>query len=399
VALTIPFCEQMKFINRFFKEPSYSFFLFGPRGTGKSTLIHSLYKEAIWVDLLKPDILRSYLAYPERLEELIEGQPHISTIVIDEIQKAPGLLTVIHSLIESKKNKRFILTGSSARKIKRMDADLLGGRAIKRMMHPFIAAELGDEFDLEKALSYGLVPLIFMSDNPEDTSRAYMSLYVHEEVQSEGLIRNVGDFSRFLEVISFSHGAILNTSNIAREAQVNRKTVENYIAILEDLLLCFKVPVFTKKALRDLKVQPKFYLFDTGVYRGLRPKGILDMPQEIAGVALEGLVAQHLRAWVDYSAGKNNLYFWQTRSGVEVDFVVYGESGFWAIEVKNTKNIRPQDLKNLSIFLKDYPASTAILLYRGEEILKRNNILCLPVETFLKNITPTCFGDTSIILN
>lgn len=378
----------MNSIKRFFIEPKTNYFLFGPRGTGKSTLVHKLHENAIWVDLLKPDVFRNYLAYPENLEELVEGQISKNTIVIDEIQKAPGLLPVIHSLIEKHKEKQFILTGSSARKIKRMDADLLGGRAIKRVMHPFMAAELKDKFDFNKALTIGLVPLTYMSADPKDTNLGYLSLYIREEVQMEGLIRKTEDFARFLEVISFSHGTIINTSNIAREAQVKRKTVENYITILEDLLLSFKLPVFMKKATRELRTQPKFYLFDTGVYQSLRPRGLLDAPEEITGIALEGLVAQHLRAWTDYTQKSHNLYYWQTRSGVEVDFIVYGEMGFWAIEVKNTKVIRPQDLKGLGIFMKDYPSAQGILLYRGKEIIKRNNVQCIPVELFLKDLAP-----------
>ncbi len=378
----------MHFIPRFFKDPGQSFFLFGPRGTGKSTLIKALYKDAIWIDLLKPDVLRSYLAYPERLGNLIEGQPSIKTIVIDEIQKAPQLLTMIHHLIEKKIGLKFILTGSSARKIKRMDADLLGGRAIKRELYPFMAAELGDQFDLKRALNRGLLPLLTASPNPEDTLTTYSALYIHEEVQTEGFIRNLGDFSRFLEAISFSHGAILNTANIARECEIKRKTVENYLNVLEDLLLCFKVPVFSKRATRMLSVHPKFYLFDAGLYQGLRPRGILDKPEEIEGAALEGLVAQHLRAWVQYTSQKHSLNFWRTRSGSEVDFVVYGTLGFWGIEVKNTTKIRPEDLKSLESFLEEYPEATGFLLYRGSELFKRNNILCVPVDMFLRNLVP-----------
>lgn len=378
----------MEFVPRFFKDSDQSFFLFGPRGTGKSTLIKSLYANAIWIDLLKPDILRSYLARPERLEELVEGQPNVKTVVIDEIQKAPQLLTMVHHLIEKQLNLKFILTGSSARKIKRMDADLLGGRALKRELHPFMASELGNRFDLDHSLNRGLLPLLAASKNPDDSLSAYSALYIHEEIQTEGLIRNLEDFSRFLEVISFSHGSILNTSNIARECEVKRKTVENYLGVLEDLLLSFKVPVFSKRAAREVSSHPKFYLFDTGLYQSLRPRGILDKPEEIGGAALEGLVAQNLRAWISYTSTKHSLSFWRTRSGVEVDFIVYGTLGFWAIEVKNSSKVRQEDTKSLKSFLEDYKEATGILLYRGKEILKKKNILCLPVELFLKELLP-----------
>lgn len=378
----------MEFIPRFFKDSDQSFFLFGPRGTGKSTLIKTLYADAIWVDLLKPDILRSFLAQPERLEELVYGQPNVKTVVIDEIQKAPQLLTMVHHLIEKKLNLKFILTGSSARKIKRMDADLLGGRAVKRELHPFMVSELGDRFDLDSSLTRGLLPLLAASKSPDDSLSAYSALYIHEEIQTEGLIRNLEDFSRFLEVISFSHGSILNTANIARECEVKRKTVENYLGVLEDLLLSFKVPVFSKRAARALSSHPKFYLFDTGLYQSLRPRGILDRPEEIGGAALEGLVAQNLRAWISYTSSKHSLSFWRTRSGVEVDFIVYGTLGFWAIEVKNSSKVRQEDIKPLKYFLEDYKEAKGILLYRGKEILKKKNILCLPVEIFLKELFP-----------
>jgi predicted AAA+ superfamily ATPase len=378
----------MKLLSRFFSPPKQSFFLFGPRGTGKSTWMREIYKDALWIDLLRPDVLRSYLAYPERLVTIIDGNPKVKIIVIDEIQKAPELLSVVHLLIAQHKDLQFILTGSSARKIKRMNADLLGGRAVKRLLQPFMASELGELFSLQNALLHGLLPVLLSAPNPDDALKAYIALYIHEEIQAEGLVRNLGNFTRFLETISFSHGSISNISNIARECAVQRKTVEGYIAILEELLLVFHLPVFTKKAKRELSAHAKFYFFDTGVFRELRPKGILDKTEEIDGLALEGLVAQHLMAWTEYTSEKHSLSFWRTRSGVEVDFIVYGQLGFWAIEVKNTSCIRSQDLKSLESFQEDYPEVKAICLYRGEEILKQKNVLCIPVEIFLKQLIP-----------
>lgn len=378
----------MKFIKRLFKEPKQSFFLFGPRGTGKSTLIQKHFHNALWIDLLRPELLRSYSARPERLREIVKGNPDKKVIVIDEIQKVPSLLAVVHGLIEEKLEKQFILTGSSSRKLKRAGADLLAGRALMRMLHPFIAAELGELFSLEKILKYGLLPLVIDSENPEDVLQAYVSLYLKEEIQAEGLVRNLDSFARFLEIISFSHASILNVTNIARECEIKRKTVENYIEILEDLLLAYRLPVFSKRAQRSLKAHPKFYFFDTGVYRILRPKGPLDRPEEIEGIALEGLIAQHLQAWNDYSSQKHEVGFWHTRSDLEVDFVIYGPLGFWAIEVKNSKRIFPKDTKPLETFLHDYPIAKGILLYRGDERLLQNNILCLPVQEFLLQLKP-----------
>jgi predicted AAA+ superfamily ATPase len=204
----------------------------------------------------------------------------------------------------------------------------------------------------------------------------------------EGFVRKIGDFARFLEIASFSHASILNISNISRECEIERKTVQGYIGILEDLLLAIKVPIFKKRIKRQVSEHPKFYLFDAGVFHALRPRGPLDRTQDIEGQSLEGLVAQHLRAWIAYGTKSYNLFFWRTRSGVEVDFVVYGEDGFWAIEVKNTRRIRPEDLRSLRSFGEDFPESQRFLLYRGTERLLRNNVLCLPCEEFLLGLRP-----------
>jgi len=379
----------MESVRRFFDPPKASFFLFGPRGTGKSTLMRELFSEALWIDLLEPDVYRTFAARPERLRERVEGRrPGEDVVVIDEIQKVPELLSAVHALIEEKPGVRFVLTGSSARKLKRSGVDLLAGRAVERHLHPFMAAELGERFRLEQALEEGMVPLVTESADPADVLKSYASLYLREEVQMERLVRRVGDFARFLEVISFSHGAVLNIANVARECEIERRTVAGYMEILGDLLLSFRLPVFTKRASRATASHPKLYLFDCGVFRSLRPKGPLDRPEEIEGAALEGLVAQHLRAWNDYRGGENQLAYWRTRSGVEVDFVVHGPDGFLAIEVKNGKTIRPADLRGLKTFHVDYPQCTPILLHRGRERLKQDGVLCLPSEEFLREVHP-----------
>ena len=375
-------------IPRSFTPPKQSFFLFGPRGTGKSTWLKQNMPDAVWVDLLESDEFRSYSAKPERLKELVLASSERKTVVIDEIQKVPELLSVVHFLIEKKLGFRFILTGSSSRKLKKTGADLLAGRVIKQTLHPFMAVELGKKFSLVSALKQGLLPLVFSAADPDAVLRTYASLYVREEVQMEGLVRNIGNFSRFLEAVSFSHGSLLNISNVARECEVERKVVEAYIAILENLLLAFRVPVFTKKAERATITHPKFYYFDAGVYRSLRPRGPLDKPEEIEGASLEGLIAQHLIAWSSYRDEKNKVYFWRTAAGSEVDFVVYGEEVFWAIEVKNTSKIRPEDLRSLRSFKSEYPQSDAFLLYRGKERLRKDNVLCIPCDEFLLNLDP-----------
>lgn len=378
----------MESIDRFLKDPKQSFFLFGPRGTGKSWWIRQRFPDALCLDLLDPEVFRIYSAKPERLRAWIEGQAKKEVIVIDEVQKIPALLDVVHQLMEEKKGWRFILTGSSARKLKREGVDLLAGRAVKKDLHPFLAAELGSHFNMEKALSCGLLPLVWGSANPEEVLNTYHSLYLREEVQLEGLVRNIGSFNRFLEAISFSHANVLNISNVARECEVERKTANGYVEILEDLLLGCRLPVFTKRAKREMAVQPKFYLFDAGVFRSLRPKGPLDKVTEMEGACLEGLVFQHLRGWVAYRGKQNNLYYWRTRSNVEVDFVCYGEDGLYALEVKNAKKIHPQDLRPLKAFQADYPESQAVLIYRGRERLKMGKILCIPGEEFLQHLHP-----------
>ncbi len=379
---------NMELQLRFFKVPSQSFFLFGPRGTGKSTWLRHELRDSLFVDLLQPETFRELSAHPERLKELMLGSPGQKTIVVDEVQRVPELLNVVHDLLTHSHQRRFILTGSSARKLRRGGVDLLAGRAVLRSLHPFMAAEITD-FRLASALQQGLLPLVLASDRPEDTLRAYASLYLEQEVKIEGWTRNVGNFARFLEAASFSHGAVLNVSNVARECQIERKTVSAYVEVLEDLLLAFRIPIFTRRARRETVSHPKFYFFDAGVYRSLRPQGPLDRPEEIDGAAFEGLVAQHLRAWIAYSERQVDLFYWRTRSGVEVDFILYGKAGFWAIEVKNTDRVRPQDLKPLQAFLMDYPQCQPIFLYRGKNRLRINDIWCLPAEVFLRELLPS----------
>jgi predicted AAA+ superfamily ATPase len=371
----------MEFIRRFFEPPEGHFFLFGPRGTGKSTFLRHRFPKALFVDLLDPETYRTLQAKPERLREMMEGDPDRRDVVIDEVQKVPQLLSSVHQMIEERKDRRFVLTGSSARTLKRTGVNLLAGRAALRTLHPFMAAELPD-FKLEEALSRGTVPLIVDSAQPKD------ALYLKEEVQYEGLVRRIGSFARFLEAASFAHASTLNVSNLARECHVERKTATGFLEVLQDLLLCFQLPVFSKRAQRQTVAHPKFYFFDAGVFRSLRPQGPLDRPQEIDGGALEGLVAQHLRSWIAYSRKDFKLYYWKTRSGSEVDFILYGEGGFWAVEVKNSRAVRPRDVRPLATFKGDYPECRPVLLYRGRERLQVGGIPCRPCEEFLSQLRP-----------
>lgn len=378
----------MATLGRFFQDPGLSFFLFGPRGTGKSTWLRQRFPDALWVDLLDPETARRMDSRPSRLRELIAVREGLDTVVIDEVQRVPELLSSVHQLIEERRGLRFVLTGSSARKLKRSGVDLLAGRAVLRRMHPFMAAELGDRFELSAALTLGLVPLVLDSPNPAATLAGYASLYLREEVMQEGLVRNIGSFTRFLEAISLSHACVLNLSGVARECEVSRKTVEGYVAILEDLLLSFRLPVFSRRAGRQLVSHPKFYFFDAGVFSSLRPRGPLDSGPEVGGAALEGLVAQHLRAWLDLSGSESQLAFWRTRAGNEVDFVLYGPEGFFALEVKSRAAIQPQDLSGLKAFHAEYPEATPLLLYGGSERLRLGGVTCLPVDRFLRDLRP-----------
>lgn len=380
----------MDTIKRFFKAPPDSFFLFGPRGTGKSTLLRANFPDALFVDLLDPDSYRTYVSRPEQLRALVEGNPKVTRFVIDEIQKAPSLLDVVHQLIEEKSRRsvQFILTGSSSRKLRRAGVNLLAGRVLLKTLHPFLAAELGSRFNLEQGLRLGLLPLVLAAKEPEETLKSYVSLYLREEVQAEGLVRNIGSFARFLEAMSFSHASLLNTSEVARECQAGRKAVEGFVEILEDLLLGFRLKVFTRKAKRHLVQHPKFYYMDAGIFRSLRPKGPLDVPEGLSGASLEGLIAQQLRAWIAYGRKDRELFFWRTKSGVEVDFIVYGQDTFLAIEVKSRRRVSSKDVRALKSFLEDYPQARACLLYGGRDRLLVEGIPCMPYAEFLPRLVP-----------
>ena len=363
---------------------SKSFFLFGPRGTGKSTWVRSVFKDAIYLDLLESELYRLLLASPQRLETLIPPEYH-GWVVLDEIQRVPELLNEVHRLIENR-GLLFVLTGSSARKLRRKGANLLAGRALTRRMHPLTAMELGSDFRLEHALKLGHMPMTFSDPDPDAYLSSYVHTYLREEVQQEGLTRNLQAFARFLEVASFSQASPLNISEAARECDVNRKLAEEYVTILEDLLLAVRLPAFRKRAQRRLAAHPKFFLFDAGVYRAIRPKGILDRPEEIDGAALETLVFQELRAANDHFDLGYDLYYWRTASQVEVDFVLYGERGLIAIEVKRTATLRKRDLAGLKAFCQDYPVARAILIYGGRYRRYEGNVTVVPIQEALAGL-------------
>ncbi|MCP4473597.1 MAG: ATP-binding protein [Gammaproteobacteria bacterium] len=251
-----------------------SFFLFGPRGTGKTWWVKRQLPQAHYFDLLDMSLYQQLLANPHGLVELIP-KDYEGWIVIDEIQRIPALLNEVHRLIETKRYT-FVLTGSSARTLRRQGVNLLAGRALVYHMHPFVAQELGDQFDVKKSLQFGQLPALLTEPEPKAYLNAYVATYLREEVLQEGLTRNLSAFSRFLEVASFSQGQVLNVSAVARECGINQKSVSNYFDILDDLLLGYRLPVFNKRARRQTVRHPKFYFFDVGVYQTIRPRGIID---------------------------------------------------------------------------------------------------------------------------
>ena len=378
----------MKAIKRCILPYEESFFLLGPRGTGKTTWLKAQHNDAVVIDLLKPDVFRTFQARPESLADVVKGNAQTRCFVLDEIQKVPELLSVVHSLIEEHLGLQFILTGSSARKIRRTGADLLAGRAVRKTMHPFIASELGEDFSLDDALRHGTLPVVCGARRKDAALSAYIDLYLREEIQQEGLVRTLAPFARFLESVSFSHGSQLVSSAIARDCGVGRTTVDGYLKILSDLMIASTLPVFSKRAKRAMAVTAKFYFFDTGVFRTLRPKGPLDRPDEIDGAALEGLVFQHLAAYLDYSSRRESLYCWRTAEGKEVDFVIYDGNDFVALEVKNTARLDSRDFAGLKAFQSDYPEARAVLLYRGETQYMHGNVLVVPVAKYLSNLVP-----------
>ena len=373
--------------KRFIGKGQGNFFLFGPRGTGKSTWLRETFADALLIDLLREDLKTRLEANPERLVEIVDGNPSSRTVIIDEVQRVSALLPVVHRLIERDgRSRQYVLTGSSARKLKRNGVDLLAGRAVVKYCHPLLASEMVDDFNLENALVRGMIPLVVSADDWKQTLATYMALYVREEVQYEGLVRNLPAFSRFLEAISFSHGALYSATDISRDCGVSRPMVDSYLSILVDLLVAARLPPFNRRAKRRLVGHDKFYFFDAGVFRSIRPHGPLDSPAEIDGAALEGLVFQQLRAWTDYRGSGDTLSFWRTHTGHEVDFVVYGENRFEAIEVKNAARLSPRDFSGLKAFASDYPEAKRILLYRGTDRILHDGIFCIPVGEFLKEL-------------
>lgn len=361
-----------------------SFFLFGPRGVGKTTWLNRNLPDALFVNLLKSESYNRLSANPENIRQMIPPD-YNNWIVIDEIQRVPELLNEVHDLIESKKHI-FILTGSSARTLRRKGVNLLAGRALTYHMHPVTAIEQEDKLDITESLYLGNLPARFTEHDPQKFLKDYVQTYIREEVLQEGLTRNIGNFSRFLETASFSQASLVNASEIARETGIERSLAENYFSIIEDLLIGVRLPVFTRKAKRKMISHQKFYYFDAGVFRSIRPTGPLDSDAEMNGPAMETLVFQELRAINDYMECDYKIYFWRTKNGLEVDFILYGPKGLIAIEVKNSPHVHPKTLRGLKEFKKDYPVAKCYLFYGGGTPLYFDDITVFPIEQALKTL-------------
>lgn len=343
---------------------SQSFFLLGPRATGKSSWVKSSFPGSVYLDLLIDREYADLLANPDRLESRIPPN-HKSWVVIDEVQRVPQILNTVHRLIESRKIG-FVLTGSSARKLRRSGVNLLAGRALTKFMHPLVASELGGQFKVEHGLKFGMLPMTFSVSDPFDYLKSYVGTYLREEVRQEGLVRNMSDFARFLEAASLSQASTLNIASVARDSAVAYETTHDYFEILEDLLIAVRVPLFSKRAKRKYAAHSKFFFFDSGVYRALRPRGPLDTQHEIDGACLETLFLQHVRALNDYNSLDYSIYYWRSSSKHEVDFVLYGSHGLLAFEIKRSATVRSSDLKGLYEFKAEFPESQCFVLYGGE---------------------------------
>ncbi len=365
-------------------QQQHSIFLFGPRGTGKTFWLKEHFPDAMYFDLLDDDVYTELSARPTRLNDRIPSD-YDDWIIIDEVQKVPSILDEVHRLIEGR-GLKFILTGSSARKLRQQGVNLLAGRALTYHLHPLTCLELGNKFDLEQGLQFGHLPMAVISKEKKKYLASYVATYLREEVLQESLTRNIALFTRFLETASFSQGEVLNYTAIAREIASNRHTVNNFFDILEDLLIAHRLPVFSKRAKREVVTSPKFYYFDVGVYRTIRPMGLLDSAAEIDGAALETLFLQEVRAYNDYFELDYSIYYWRTRDKREVDFILYGSQGFLAFEVKRKSRLDNKDFKGLKDFAQDYPEARCYMLYGGQADYFESDIRVLPFTKALQNL-------------
>ncbi len=361
-------------------ENNDSIFLWGARQVGKTTLLQHLYPGARYYDLLRAHEFERFLRQPSILSQELAYMNEGDLVIIDEIQKLPHLLDEVHSLIHSKKI-RFILSGSSPRKIKRSGANLLGGRALKKILFPLVSAEIPD-FDLIKAVNNGMIPRHYMVNNPWERFRAYIGVYLNEEIREEALSRNLTSFSRFLEVAAISNGEMIIYKNIAQDCGIDYRTVKDYFGILNDTLTGYLIQGFTSTVKRRAIQSPKFYFFDVGIVNYLLNKKNLLPGSEAFGRSFEHFIIQELIAWLSYSQSHENLTYWRTSSGYEVDAII--SDGRIAIEIKATGEVKSRHLKGLKAFLEDFPEAKAIVVSLDKYPRILNGVEIIPAQQFLK---------------
>lgn len=359
-----------------------SLFLLGPRQTGKTWWLRQSFPGVRLFNLLQSDVYQRLVSAPHQLRE--EILPDDKVVVIDEVQKVPELLDEIHYLIEER-GINFLLTGSSARRLKAGRANLLGGRARVQNFHPLSWIELGQDFDLMKALTYGLLPSIYLSDEPRLDLHAYAGVYLKEEIAAEGVSRNIAAFSRFLEVAALNQGELINYTNIANDSQTSVSTIRAYYQVLEDTLLGFQLLPWTKSIKRKAISTSKFYFFDIGVARNLQGRHTLERASADFGNAFESYIFHELKTYTDYRhKGLLDLHFWRSKSGYEVDFIL-GEST--AIEVKSAKNVTPKMFKGMMALNEEQLFKNKIIV--TPDTVVRNTeekIQILPYQVFLEKL-------------
>ncbi|MBI4430579.1 MAG: ATP-binding protein [Candidatus Omnitrophica bacterium] len=374
---TVPHIARLIDLKKMLRQKS--FFLFGPRQTGKSWLIRETLADYRLYNLLNNE---TYLTLSRSLSHLREECGSADRfVIIDEIQKLPALLDEIHLLIEER-GIHFLLTGSSARKLRRGGTNLLGGRARVKYLHPFSIQELKEQFDLEYALNRGLLPAIYFSEEADEDLKAYVGTYLKEEIAAEGLTRNVPAFSRFLEIAALCNGQLINFTKISNDAQVARTTVHEYFQILKDTLIAYEVPAWRKSKKRKAIGTSKFYLFDVGVARSLQNRGQVRKGSPEFGEMFETYVFHELKTYADYH-GLDEICFWRSISGYEVDFVLDRKI---AIEVKASKTVGKDDLKGLKALKEEKSFQKYLLICFEEETRHVDGIEVLPWKTFLERL-------------
>ena len=372
------------------RPPQQSFFLFGPRGTGKTMWVNREFPDIYTVSLLDEGLYQSYLADISRFAGELRALEPGSWVFVDEIQRLPSLLNEVHRFIEER-GHRFVLTGSSARKLRRGGVNLLGGRALVRFMHPFLPVELGEAFDLETVLTVGSIPLIWNAPERGQTLRSYVQTYLKEEIQAEALVRNLPGFARFLPIAGIMHGQTVNISAAARDAGVSRTTAQGYLEILEDTLLAFRLPAFEAKLRVRERAHPKLYFVDPGLARAVRGAHGAQQPLQPheTGALFEGWIAAVLRAHRDYFDLFDDYYYWQPAGArqTEVDFVLRRAGLHLAIEVKHTTRVGPESMRGLRAVVGLDGLVRRILVYVGERRMRTDDgIDIMPLASFLEEL-------------